>query len=261
MTTTSCLERPDRQRHLDGRGRAGGDKERAGGSRLEPLGGRTGLDSGPQAPRRTKLALQRRSWFPSRLRLSRSSVTVAPATRAPSGSTTTPLIERPRLAAAAATTPDARYQQQKRTGDHARKPIDASQPLLERAADPATRTDWVWKTAERRTFQCTLSVVAESRPQNVWVGLLARRCRACSAAASPSPAIRRVVVRSSVLTHSGGTAPDSHRTSLLCPSRAPKLRRRYITSARKRRTRPGVLRLPSNRVTSLDIAVGRRRAA
>jgi hypothetical protein len=30
---------------------------------------------------------------------------------------------------------------------------------------------------------------AESRPQNVWVGLLARRCRACSAAASPSPAI------------------------------------------------------------------------
>ena len=37
-------------------------------------------------------------------------------------------------------------------------------------------------------FQCTLSVVAESRPQNVWVGLLARRCRACSAAASPSPA-------------------------------------------------------------------------
>jgi hypothetical protein len=28
--------------------------------------------------------------------------------------------------------------------------------------------------------------------------------------------------KSSVLTYSGGTAPDSHRTSLLCPSWAPK---------------------------------------
>jgi hypothetical protein len=31
------------------------------------------------------------------------------------------------------------------------------------------------KAAERRTFQCTLSVAAESRPQNPWVGLLARK--------------------------------------------------------------------------------------
>src|SRR5713101_4114512 len=75
-------------------------------------------------------------------------------------------------------------------------------------------------------------ISAESRPQNVWVGLLARRCRACSAAASPSPADGRVVDRSSVLTHSGGTAPDSHRTSLLCPSWAPKQGVRYITTAR-----------------------------
>src|SRR5687767_11998259 len=89
-----------------------------------------------------------------------------------------------------------------------------------------------WKRRpEARRFQCIPSVVAESRPQNVWVGLLARRCRACSAAASPSPADGRVVVRSSVLTHSGGTAPDLHRTSLLCPSRAPKQGLRYITTA------------------------------
>src|SRR3982750_1793191 len=85
------------------------------------------------------------------------------------------------------------------------------------------------KAAGGRTFQCIPSVVAESRPQNVWVGLLARRCRACSAAASPSPADGRVVERSSALTHSGGTAPDSHRTSLLCPSWAPKQEVRYIT--------------------------------
>src|SRR4051794_31802565 len=71
------------------------------------------------------------------------------------------------------------------------------------------------KAAGGRTFQCIPSVVAESRPQNVWVGLLARRCRACSAAASPSPADGRVVERSSALTHSGGTAPDSHRTSVM----------------------------------------------
>src|SRR5262249_40817091 len=41
-------------------------------------------------------------------------------------------------------------------------------------------------------------------------------------AASPSPADGRVVDRSGVLSHSGGTAPDSHRTSLLCPSWAPR---------------------------------------
>jgi hypothetical protein len=104
--------------------------------------------------------------------------------------------------------------------------------LRGRSGGPTSTTN---VCAERRpggpTFQCIPSVVAESRPQNVWVGLLARRCRACSAAASPSPADGRVVVRSSVLTHSGGTAPDLHRTSLLCPSRAPKQGLRYITIA------------------------------
>ena len=87
------------------------------------------------------------------------------------------------------------------------------------------------RDGSRPAFRCIPSVVAESRPQNVWVGLLARRCRACSAAASPSPADGRVVERSSALTHSGGTAPDSHRTSLLCPSWAPKQGVRYTTTA------------------------------
>jgi hypothetical protein len=36
-------------------------------------------------------------------------------------------------------------------------------------------------------------------------------------AASPSPAGGRVVFRSDALIYSGGTAPDFHRTSLLCP--------------------------------------------
>jgi hypothetical protein len=46
-----------------------------------------------------------------------------------------------------------------------------------------------------------LSVVAESRPQNPWVGLLARKVRIVrgdSGAASPSPARGRVVFRSDV---------------------------------------------------------------
>jgi hypothetical protein len=46
----------------------------------------------------------------------------------------------------------------------------------------STTTVCVERTAGGPTFQCIPSVVAESRPQNVWVGLLARRCRAwCSA--------------------------------------------------------------------------------
>src|ERR1700747_317823 len=46
--------------------------------------------------------------------------------------------------------------------------------------------------------------------------------RRCACGGFPFPGSCRVVVRSRVLTHSGGTAPDSHRTSLLCPSWAPR---------------------------------------
>src|SRR5216683_8432478 len=52
-----------------------------------------------------------------------------------------------------------------------------------------------WGMTNPDSGACFL-ISAESRPQNAWVGLLARRCRACSAAASPSPADGRVVVRS-----------------------------------------------------------------
>ena len=39
-----------------------------------------------------------------------------------------------------------------------------------------------------------------------------------SRAVSPSPAFNRVALpETTTLTHSGGTAPVSHRTSLLCP--------------------------------------------
>jgi len=83
------------------------------------------------------------------------------------------------------------------------------------------------KTAGGRRFQCTLSVVAESRPQNPWVGLLAWKERighfADSRAASPSPADGPSgYSKRRAFTYSGGTAPDFHRTSLLCPSWAPK---------------------------------------
>ena len=66
---------------------------------------------------------------------------------------------------------------------------------------------------------------AESRPRVPWVGLLAcGDSRVGCRVASPSPASRRVVIEASALTYSGGTAPDLHRTSLLCPSWAPKAR-------------------------------------
>jgi hypothetical protein len=45
------------------------------------------------------------------------------------------------------------------------------------------------------------------------------------------PGQRPSGVRSGVLTYSGGTAPDLHRTSLLCPSRAPKQDLRYTTTS------------------------------
>src|ERR1051325_1211298 len=44
----------------------------------------------------------------------------------------------------------------------------------------------------------------------------------CLLTALPSPAAWPSGFQSGVLSHSGGTAPDSHRTSLLCPSWAPK---------------------------------------
>lgn len=49
--------------------------------------------------------------------------------------------------------------------------------LRERNGGQRWRQDCAWKTAGGRRFQCTLSVVAESRPQNPWVGLLARKKR------------------------------------------------------------------------------------
>src|SRR5262245_13308500 len=91
------------------------------------------------------------------------------------------------------------------------------------------------------------SVVAESRPQEY----LGR---------SPGSEVQSVLCgrftfpgtffngpsgyRSGVLTHSGGTAPDSHRTSLLCPPWAPRRDSRYITTSSR----------PTNqqRFTSLD---------
>src|SRR5436190_1734547 len=65
---------------------------------------------------------------------------------------------------------------------------------------------------------------AESRPQNVWVGLLARkeRARLCRARVCFTfPGRRRVGFEAARLSYSGGTAPALHRTSLLCPRGHP----------------------------------------
>src|SRR5205085_5712871 len=74
---------------------------------------------------------------------------------------------------------------------------------------------------------CTLSVVAESRPQNPWVGLLARKerigCRMRFAGRSTFPDRKAEwLSKRHAFTHSGGTAPDLHRTSPLCPPGHPR---------------------------------------
>src|SRR5258708_5503083 len=57
--------------------------------------------------------------------------------------------------------------------------------------------------------------------RNPWVGLLARKVRIADVADSRPLHLPRLLAewcsRSDAFTHSGGTAPDSHRTSLLCP--------------------------------------------
>jgi hypothetical protein len=61
--------------------------------------------------------------------------------------------------------------------------------------------------------------------ENLWVGLLARKVTIAvrSSAASTFPGLRRVVLsKPHALAHSGGTAPDLHRSSLLCPNGHPK---------------------------------------
>src|SRR5262245_15968964 len=85
------------------------------------------------------------------------------------------------------------------------------QPAPGHAADASATVSALGIRTEDIRYQRELSVDAESRPRDASVGLLAWRCRACSAPASPSPAHHRVVVRSGTLTHSGGTAPELRR--------------------------------------------------
>ena len=126
---------------------------------------------------------------------------------------------------------DVTYKQQ---GPADKKEQSHVRCLRGRSGDQRWRQGGGGRTAGGRRFQCTLSVVAESRPQNPWVGLLARKGEshfADSLAASPSPADGPSgYSKRRAFTYSGGTAPDSHRTSLLCPSRAPKQDRGYTTT-------------------------------
>ncbi len=75
-----------------------------------------------------------------------------------------------------------------------------------------------WKGSACFMFSAEKTAVAR------WVGLLARRVRIDdSLVASPSPALNAEwYSKRGALTHSGGTAPDLHRTSPLCPLWAPK---------------------------------------
>lgn len=80
--------------------------------------------------------------------------------------------------------------------------------------------------------QCKLSVRRrKSTAKNAWVGLLApqRQIAFTFASRLTFPGRVRVVLRSDVLRYSGGTAPVSHRTSLLCPRGAPKRGTGYTT--------------------------------
>src|SRR6187551_841303 len=72
-----------------------------------------------------------------------------------------------------------------------------------------------------------LSVLRRKAADSPWVGLLARKGqRGLLSLASPSPAERLSgLSKRRAFTYSGGTAPDSHRTSLLGPSWAPKAAR------------------------------------
>ena len=75
------------------------------------------------------------------------------------------------------------------------------------------------------------SVLRRKDSYRPWVGLLARRVRiGDSLPASPSPTLRVEWYSKRVaLTHSGGTAPDLHRTSLSCPTWATEGRHGCIT--------------------------------
>ena len=83
----------------------------------------------------------------------------------------------------------------------------------------------VERRREGRGFQSTLSVAAESRPQNPgqvsWLGRSESNDRSAGRFTFPGSCCR-VVSKRRALTHSGGTAPDLHRTSLLCPSGHPR---------------------------------------
>jgi hypothetical protein len=82
-----------------------------------------------------------------------------------------------------------------------------------------------WENGCAAADQCILPVVAESRPQKPWVGLLTRKERVAqhdSRAASPSPAVSRVTIEATRLhlqwRDRAGFAPASP----LCPVGHPR---------------------------------------
>lgn len=95
-----------------------------------------------------------------------------------------------------------------------RAPITPARP---RSANAGTidATELAWEIGGMPEVQCTLSVVAESRPQNPWVGLLARKeriatCRFAAAFTFPGRRAEWLLKRRA-FAYSGGTAPDLHR--------------------------------------------------
>ena len=109
-----------------------------------------------------------------------------------------------------------------------------------RIQPPRARRRPVWRKAcaegsRRSRAQCSFLFSAESRPQNAWAGLLARKVQSAVAASRlwrtllriTFPGTCRVVFEAGDLAYSGGTAPDSHRTSLLGPWWAPEATQLY----------------------------------
>ena len=101
--------------------------------------------------------------------------------------------------------------------------------ITTRARGRSTTTELDWENGWRPGFQCTLSVVAESRPQNPWVGLLTRKERIATLPTRRPLHLPRLLDRVAIEAtrlHSqwrdrAGFAP----ASLLCPRGHPRRKR------------------------------------
>src|SRR5260221_2452989 len=154
------------------------------------------------------------------------SFTVAPPTRAPSGSVTEPVIVPVACCARAGT---ARERMKRSANREGRGRTNVQKERVIPAASASEADDrrrrrrmgaWKERPAAGGSSAHSLSAQKVDR-KNPWVGLLARKeriTRGNSPAASPSPADRPSgSSKRRTFTHSGGAAPGFHPAFPLCP--------------------------------------------